>query len=410
VFEGGVQKLGDRATLMEEGPIELGGVNDSKVETPHGVYCLKLPLANGKNAVLEAVCLNKITTTLPKYQLGEIEKDLHAAYRTSGGEVGELPRLPEFVGGDVDVMIGTKYNRYMPDQVYKMPSGLAIYRSVFKNVDGSQGVIGGPHPLIRVMEDHFRGSNMTHTSFFTQQYQIFRSGLQVNPDVRLLNSKSRNDFDVNICQTSYASIKGKLKRFEQVESAGSEIWYRCKDCRGCPLCKSGGQIEMISIREEVEQEIINKSVTVDLEAGITTARLPLLHDPTVKLPQTKDQAVKAYHRVIKQINKNPSEKEDVIKAEQKLQKKGHVEYVKNLPPEVQEFLRNHPVQNYLIWHPVWNDNSLTTSTRMVFNFSFPTPSPYSVNDILAKGRNNMNKLVEIFIAWSLLGASLTVGS
>ena len=136
---------------------------------------------------------------------------------------------------------------------------------------------------------------------------------------------------------------------------------------------------------------------MDLEAGKTTARLPLLHDPAIKLAPNKDQAVKAYHRVIKRINKNPSEKEDVIKAEQKLQKKGHVEYVKNLPPEVQNFLKNHPVQNYLVWHPVWNENSLTTSTRIVFNFSLPTPSSYSVNDILAKGRNNMNKLVEIFI-------------
>ena len=399
VSEGGVQKLGERATLMEEGPIELGGVNDFKVETPHGVYCLKLPLANGKNAVLEAVCLDKITTTLPKYQLGDIEKDIHAAYHSSGGEVGELPRLPEFVGGDVDVMIGTKYNRYMPDQVFKMPSGLAIHKSAFNNVDGSRGVIGGPHPLIRKMEDHFRGSNMTYTSFFSQQFQIFRNGVQVNPDVRMLNSKPRNDFDVHVCRASFPSIKSKLKQFEQVEDAGSEIWYRCKECRGCPLCKSGGQIETISIREEVEQDVINKSVTVDLEAGKTTARLPLLHDIAVKLAPNKDQALKAYKRVVKQINKNPSEKQDVIKAEKKLQDKGHVEYVKNLPPEVREFLRQHPVQNYLIWHPVWNENSLSTSTRIVFNFSLPTPSSYSVNDLLAKGRNNMNKLVEIFIAF-----------
>ena len=104
-----------------------------------------------------------------------------------------------------------------------------------------------------------------------------------------------------------------------------------------------------------------------------------------------------YQRVIKQLNKNSADKQDVINAEAKLQKKGHVEYVKNLPPDVQDFLRSHPIQNYIHWHPVWNSNSLTTGCRLVFDFSFPTPSSYSVNDILAKGRNNMNKLVEVFI-------------
>ena len=36
---------------------------------------------------------------------------------------------------------------------------------------------------------------------------------------------------------------------------------------------------------------------------------------------------------------------------------------------------------------------------MVFDASHPTSSKSSLNDILAKGRNNMNKLVEVFIRW-----------
>ena len=62
-------------------------------------------------------------------------------------------------------------------------------------------------------------------------------------------------------------------------------------------------------------------------------------------------------------------------------------------------LRSSPIQNFIPWSCVWKDNSLSTPCRIVFNASHPTDSRVSLNDILAKGRNNMNKLVEILIRW-----------
>ena len=53
-----IKKLGNRATLIKEGPFDLGGVTDFNVQTPHGVYRLKLPLHNGKNAVIDSLCLD----------------------------------------------------------------------------------------------------------------------------------------------------------------------------------------------------------------------------------------------------------------------------------------------------------------------------------------------------------------
>ena len=55
-----------------------------------------------------------------------------------------------------------------------------------------------------------------------------------------------------------------LKRFDEVESAGTEISYRCVRSRGCADCKNSERIECISIQEEVEQAIIDQSVTVDI--------------------------------------------------------------------------------------------------------------------------------------------------
>ena len=63
-------------------------------------------------------------------------------------------------------------------------------------------------------------------------------------------------------------------------------------------------------------------------------------------------------------------------------------------------LTKNPIQNFIPWRAVWNGNSISTPCRLVFDTSQPTASGTSLSDILAKGKNNMNKLVEIVICWS----------
>ena len=63
-------------------------------------------------------------------------------------------------------------------------------------------------------------------------------------------------------------------------------------------------------------------------------------------------------------------------------------------------LTKNPVQNFLHWRAVWNGNSISTPCRFAFDASQPTASGTSLNNILAKGKNDMNKLVEIVIRWS----------
>ena len=96
---------------------------------------------------------------------------------------------------------------------------------------------------------------------------------------------------------------------------------------------------MLSIKEEIEQDIINSSVKVNFEKQITTASLPLMHNPVIKLAQNKDIVLKVYNQQVKKLNKNPKDKADVIESEAKLQSLGHVEYVKNLSTMQQDMLR-----------------------------------------------------------------------
>ena len=80
--------------------------------------------------------------------------------------------------------------------------------------------------------------------------------------------------------TAHTNRQIKLSRvLDKVENAGTEVSYRCINRRNCYECKSSGQIEFISIQEEIEQNIINKSVHVDIAKGITIAKLPFIVNP-----------------------------------------------------------------------------------------------------------------------------------
>ena len=104
-----------------------------------------------------------------------------------------------------------------------------------------------------------------------------------------------------------------------------------------------------------------------------------------------------YNQQIKKLNQNIDKKKDVIEFEEKLQQLGYVDYVRNLKPEQQEMLRRSEIQNFIPWRAVWNENSISVPCRLVFDASQPTASGWSLNDILARGKNNMNKSVEIVI-------------
>ena len=414
-----IQRLGSRAKQQCIGPIPVGGVGGISTEARHGTYSVKLPLADGNEAVLTGVCLDQITEAFPIYPLaGEVEEDIRRGYLENGGNLHHLPKLPLSVGGDTDFMIGTTYMRYHPEEIFRLPSGLVIYKSLFRNVDGSLGVIGGPHKIFSEIE---KLHHVCSSLFVAAHRQMFKDGYLVNPDISLLGYKDdgdRNDIELS---NSKMNVLGEsngvdsphiqrvqhrnhfnprfLKKFEDAEMAGSEINYRCVKCRSCKDCKNYEHAEMLSIKEEVEHEIIKKSVIIDVNNRVAIADLPLIGDPVVKLVPNKHKALKVYYQQLKRAWKSPKDVRALLQSEQTLQDLGFVEWVENLPKDIQKMLKDNPIQNYIPWRVVWKESSTTTPCRIVFDASQPTDSGYSLNDIVPKGINMMNKMVEIFIRW-----------
>ena len=143
--------------------------------------------------------------------------------------------------------------------------------------------------------------------------------------------------------------------------------------------------------------MINQSVHVDLKQRQTIANVPLMHDPAIKLYPNKTKALKDYNQQLKKLSKQPRDKEQVIQSEKKLEDPGHVEFTRNLPNHFQIMLKNSLIQNFKPWRVVLKVNSISTPCRLVFDASQIFNTSYSLNNILAKWRNNMKRLVEIVI-------------
>ena len=74
-----------------------------------------------------------------------------------------------------------------------------------------------------------------------------------------------------------------------------------------------------------------------------------------------------YKGQVKKLSKNPKDKEDVIKSENKLQQLGYVDYIENLCNEQKSKINMSAVQNFIPWRAVWNLNSLSTPCRLVLD-------------------------------------------
>ena len=121
-----------------------------------------------------------------------------------------------------------------------------------------------------------------------------------------------------------------VRQFDEIEKAGSEVTYRCVDCRSCLKCKNGMRVEAISIQEEIEQGLIESCIHVDVNQGITTAKLPFVTDADSRLVPNMHEALEVYRAQVKKLNGKPEDKLAVIEFEKKLQVLWFVDYVSKL--------------------------------------------------------------------------------
>ena len=108
----GVKSIGYRAVQESSMPISIGGVGNSMIKSIHGIFKVRLPLFNGSDSLLSGACIDQITVEFPRYPLkGKAQDDVISSYKQQKGGPNLLPKLPQFIGGHRDFMLGIKYLR-----------------------------------------------------------------------------------------------------------------------------------------------------------------------------------------------------------------------------------------------------------------------------------------------------------
>ena len=180
------------ATKEHPGPITIGGVGGVISVSQHGIYKVNLSLYDRSQATMSRVCLDNITSKFLLYPLQcKVLNDIPKTYKDAGGDARTLPKIPKSVGGEIDFTIDIKYLRYHPKMIFQLQSGLTISESAFENAEGGKGVIGGPHKVFNNIRNYHAEDDI-HITFFSIQYNLYRNGYQVNPDISLLGFKESN--------------------------------------------------------------------------------------------------------------------------------------------------------------------------------------------------------------------------
>ena len=130
---------------------------------------------------LTGLCLDKITSEFPTYDLSDAEKDIRSEFDLHGKStcscgkgVSKLPKLPESIGGETDIMIGIEFLRYFPEQLFKLENGLTIFESHFASADGTRGVVGGPHSSFTELHKKMNWNHLNVGAYLSDEVRQYR--------------------------------------------------------------------------------------------------------------------------------------------------------------------------------------------------------------------------------------------
>ena len=440
---------------VRPGPTVLNVAGGRSFELEGGDEQFKLDLAEpGQSAIFTCIHMKEVTASFPHWPLLAAFNEISDYFFKKYPDAEPLPEVDEFVGGrPADLMLGMRYNQHFPELVFMLPSGLAIYRGKLKTASGRQGVLGGCHASWNEAARRCQFSG--HASFFTSEIRAFRATqrslrycygfeppeedeeavmLEDNywepgekPSVIAQNySAESKPLCTKIHCDQHDLDKAKLvpvhwevsehahtilqdeERFWGTEDCGAIADYRCVSCRNCQRCKDSINQEKISLRQEVEQGILEASVTYNEEKGRLEGTLPFMEDPVVALAPNRYIAEKVFNAQMKTVEKRPEIKPDVIKALNKLRDRGFVINIKDVPKEDIDKMDEFPGDGYYLpWSIVTKLTSKTSPHRMVFNGSSVTSTGKSLNNIVAKGENTLARILDILIRFRAKPCAMT---
>ena len=462
MIDGGIaEKEGLR--VITDHPTTLKVVGGSELVTDYGKYMLNIgptPESDFKQLICHG--MTSVAGPFPKVDLTEVNKEIRSTHIVTQDE-----KLPDYVSGSiVHLLIGISESAIQPVHVSTLPSGLSIYRSPFTDIFGSNICYGGtyesPFPtsvstttnqqvhLINSLQAAKESLQM-HTMEIVKEYESDLLPLPIYDDIEDVETRkihytyeigkeitteifptplTSKDFldagcflvleneipeiqenssthqTVHWCSVNKAMVPiARLREIIDQDDIGEVVAYRCSECSKCIKCKESGKSRAVTLQESMEQEIIEKSVTIDREKRKVFVDLPFTKDPVpflTKRHRASDNLRSAKEVYDQQCRQPQIHKEEMRKAHKELVNRGFMIKLSDLDEKTQKLITDAPFRHYYPWRTVEKSDSVSTPIRMVVD-----PTRTGLNLVLAKGENRLGKMNEILLrnrvkthAWS----------
>ena len=141
-------------------PTSLTVVGGGSVKSKYRSYRFNLePGAGGEYHEISCVGMDSVTSKFNKYDLS----DICSEFVSLSDPNHSVPALPKYAGGpEVHLLLGIKNTNFDPVWIKTLPSDVAVYQSVFKDIWGSDLIFAGPH---KSFTNGNKPSNVNHFIF-----------------------------------------------------------------------------------------------------------------------------------------------------------------------------------------------------------------------------------------------------
>ena len=197
----------------------------------------------------------------------------------------------------------------------------------------------------------------------------------------------------NVDAKQWQKLKKALRKWEDDETVGTGIDFRCSKCLKCKDCLRSGKTRARSQREEDEQRVIESSVRIDWEKKQCFVFLPWIKSPQELAVKwgSRSNLKQAMHFLKKMLAKTQEDRDSLTRFWEELKSRDVVRRLKDLDEGVQKNIMSSPVIHYYPWNCVFKE-SITTPCRMVVD-----SRTSGLNDHLAKGLNTLNNLQQLLL-------------
>ena len=237
----------------------------------------------------------------------------------------------------------------------------------------------------------------------TKLYQISSEEQESKNPKSIKGASDMNDDDEDRGIVNQDEKKNTIKsNFYKTFMDKDLIDFRCRKCLGCKTCKGTEKRANISIKDEMENVILEQSVTIDIETNKLVGCLPLPVNYEELLGDNREYCERRLRSSLKRLAKlGEKERTQLKQSVQKLIDRGFISNIRQLNDSETAVIKEAKCQYYIPTGIVFKESSLSTPARLVLDASAKTSTGYALNDLLPKGDINLNmtKLVQV---WHLM--------